>query len=231
MKSTINCNWKVAAENFAGDAIHAGWTHESGSQVMLGSTMGEFSESYHVNINGHCFQGTPEHPWAQVSTFGDRTAAKWIRSKLPDFEARLGLLRSKFVGGVAAATVFPHMSFLCGNNAFRVWHPRGPHQIDLWCWTLVNRNAPDEIKEAYRVGNMMTFSPTGVFEMDDGENWEHVTNSNRGAVTRRQPMYYGLGLDSLIRHPELPGNVHQSFFNDANQRAFYSRWVELLSTP
>jgi ethylbenzene dioxygenase alpha subunit len=77
----------------------------------------------------------------------------------------------------------------------------------------------------------MTFSPTGVFEMDDGENWEHVTGSNRGVVARRLPMYYGLGSKSAIEHPELPGTVHHDFFNDANQRAFYTRWAELLSTP
>jgi ethylbenzene dioxygenase alpha subunit len=75
---------------------------------------------------------------------------------------------------------------------------------------------------------MMTFSPAGLFEMDDGENWEAATRANRGVVTRRQPLHYGLGLGSRIDHPELPGNVYQGQINDANQRAFYQRWSDLI---
>jgi ethylbenzene dioxygenase alpha subunit len=93
---------------------------------------------------------------------------------------------------------------------------------------LVNRNAPDHIKEAYRKGVMMTFSPAGVFEMDDGDNWQYATRANDGVVTRRQRLYYGLGLGTGIDHPELPGNVHQGQVNDANQRAFLERWAKLM---
>jgi ethylbenzene dioxygenase alpha subunit len=93
---------------------------------------------------------------------------------------------------------------------------------------LVNRALSDELKEAYRKGVMMTFSPSGVFEMDDGENWEYSTRSNAGVVTRRQRLHYGLGLDSGIEHPELKGNVFRSQLNDANARAFYARWTQLL---
>lgn len=37
VKSVIKCNWKLAAENFVGDALHAGWTHDSGARVMVGA--------------------------------------------------------------------------------------------------------------------------------------------------------------------------------------------------
>ena len=99
---------------------------------------------------------------------------------------RLGDLRSKLVGSISSANVFPNLSFLPGQNSFRTWNPRGPHEIELRTWVLVNKGAPSEIKKAYRRGVMMTFSPSGVFEMDDGENWEFSTNANRGVVTRRQ---------------------------------------------
>lgn len=232
LKSVINCNWKVAAENFAGDAFHAGWTHDSGSQVMLGKPLASTYEgSFQVNVDGHGMQGTAESPIGQAVTFGDRTAARYIKSQLPAFEARLGTVRSRMVGGIAAATVFPNLSFLCGQNTFRVWHPRGPHQTELWCWALVNRSAPDEVKEAYRKGVMMTFSPTGLFEMDDGENWEQVTTVNRGYVTRQRPLYYGVGRGSFDPDHPLPGRVHRNLLNDSNQRAFYRRWAEMLEGP
>lgn len=232
IKSTLRCNWKVPAENFAGDAFHAGWTHDAGSRVMLGQNppTGEL-ESYQANANGHCFQGSPASPIAQVATFGDRTAGMWVKSRLADFTERLDPFRAQLVGGAGAATVFPNLSFLCGQQTFRVWHPRGPRETELWCWTLVDRNAPPEVKEAYRKGVMNTFSPTGLYEMDDGENWEQVTAVNRGYVTRKQPLYYGVGMDSRIEHDRLPGNVHRSALNDANQRAFYAHWAELLATP
>jgi ethylbenzene dioxygenase subunit alpha len=99
----------------------------------------------------------------------------------------------------------------------------------IGCWALVNRSAPDEVKEAYRRGVMMTFSPTGLFEMDDGENWEQVTNANRGFVTRQRSMYYGVGRDSRVEGSEFPGEVHANGLNDANQRAFYRHWAELLA--
>jgi ethylbenzene dioxygenase alpha subunit len=75
---------------------------------------------------------------------------------------------------------------------------------------------------------MMTFSPSGVFEMDDGDNWQYATRANDGVVTRRQRLYYGLGFGTEIDHPELPGNVHKGQVNDANQRAFLGRWAQLM---
>lgn len=232
LKSVIDCNWKVAAENFAGDSFHVGWTHDAGGRVMLGKSIdGQFDHSYQVNVNGHGIQFSPDSPLGQVVTFRDRTATDYIRSKLDDFKTRLGDVRSGMVGGVAAATVFPNLSFLCGHQTFRVWHPRGPRQTELWCWALVNRSAPPEVKEAYRRGVMMTFSPTGLFEMDDGENWEQVTRVNRGYVTRQRPLYYGVGRDSFDEGHELPGRVHRHHLNDANQRAFYRRWADVLAEP
>lgn len=132
------------------------------------------------------------------------------------------------VGSVSSVNVFPNFSFLPGQNTFRTWQPKGPHRTELHTWVLVNRNAPQEVKDAWRKGAMMTFSPSGVFEMDDGENWEHATRSNQGVVTRRQRLYYGLGSGTAIDHPELPGNVHRGQVNDANQRAFYRRWSQLV---
>jgi ethylbenzene dioxygenase alpha subunit len=96
---------------------------------------------------------------------------------------------------------------------------------------LVNRNIPFELKEKYRKGVMRTFSPSGTLEMDDGENWEHATLSNAGVVTRRQKLHYGLGLTSKIENPDFKGEIHLRKYNDANQRAFYRRWLELMTAP
>ena len=231
IKSTLDCNWKIAAENFAGDALHAGWTHASAATTMLGRDVADLgdpqSESYHVNVNGHCWEFNLDEV-GNAATLGDPKVMKYLRERRDQFRERLGPLRSRMVGSVSSVNVFPNFSFLPGQNTFRTWHPKGPERTELHTWVLVNRDAPDEVKAAWRKGAMMTFSPSGVFEMDDGDNWEFATSSARGVVTRRQLLHYGLGLDSRISHPELPGRVHRCQVNDANQRAFYDRWAELL---
>jgi ethylbenzene dioxygenase alpha subunit len=230
IRSVIDCNWKIAAENFAGDALHAGWTHDSGAHAMLDASVPEWwgNESYHVNVNGHCWEFNLDLV-GNASTFGDKRINRYLRSREAEVAERLGPIRSRMVGAFSSVTLFPNMSFLPGQQSFRVWQPRGPHRTELKTWVLVNRNLPDELKVAYRKGAMMTFSPSGVFEMDDGENWEYATRANEGVVTRRQKLHYGLGLGSKIDHPELPGNVFRNQLNDANQRAFYERWAQLMS--
>jgi len=231
IRSIINCNWKFAADNFAGDILHAGWTHESGAEAMLPIPVPSLVdvESFHANVNGHCWEGNFDIV-GNAGTLGERSILRYLHSRTPEVAARLGDLRARMVGSISSANVFPNLSYLPGQNTFRTWNPRGPHQVELRTWVLVNKSAPEEIKEAYRRGVMMTFSPSGVFEMDDGENWELSTSANRGIVTRRQRLHYKLGIGSEVEHPELPGNVYKSQLNDANQRCFYARWAQEMSS-
>ena len=69
------------------------------------------------------------------------------------------------------ANIFPNFMLL-GNGTFRVTHPRGTDEMEIWAWTFVPREAPDEVKEAVRLDVLRTFSPSGMFEQDDAENWE-----------------------------------------------------------
>lgn len=229
IRSVLQCNWKLAAENFAGDALHAGWTHDSGAKAMLDGPVAALAEaeSYHVNVNGHCWEFNLDGI-GNAATLGSPEILAYLRSREPVVRERLGDLRSKMVGSISSVTVFPNLSFLPGQQTFRTWQPRGPHRTELHTWVIVNRSMPEELKDEYRRGAMLTFSPTGVFEIDDGENWEHATLANRGWFTRRQPLHYGLGMETAIDHPELPGNVFRGQVNDANQRAFYERWARLM---
>ncbi|MBS0416486.1 MAG: Rieske 2Fe-2S domain-containing protein [Proteobacteria bacterium] len=232
-KNVMRCNWKVPAENFIGDALHAGWTHDSGARAMLGKGVApsDSPNTYQINVNGHGWQVNLDYPLGNAATLGDKRIVSYLREREAEVSQRLGPLRARMLAAISSATIFPNLSFLPGQSTFRVWHPRGPHEIELHSWVLVNRSAPQEIKDAYRKGVMMTFSPGGLFEMDDGENWEFVTRVSRGGQARRQPLYYGTGLGTETRHPELPGKVFNGAINDANQRAFYRRWLDLMDLP
>jgi len=230
IRSTYECNWKIAAENFVGDALHAGWTHDSGAKAMLGGSVtkiSELGESYSVNWNGHGYEFALDTV-GNVAALGEKALNKYIYQIKPSAEERLGAFRSNMIASVSSCTIFPNFSFLPGQNTVRVWQPRGPNKIELYTWVLVNKSAPEDIKEKWRKGAMITFSPTGVFEMDDGENWEYSTKTAKGWVTGQQNLFIGLGMDTLKRDTSLPGNVFSGQLNEANGRAFYQYWRDLL---
>jgi ethylbenzene dioxygenase alpha subunit len=64
--------------------------------------------------------------------------------------------------------------------------------------------------------------------MDDGENWENCTTVNRGVVTRHEKLHYRCGISRQIEHDTLPGIVYRGQYNDANQRGFYQRWLDMM---
>lgn len=232
IRSTIECNWKVAAENFVGDILHGGWTHDSAARAMLGgpvANVGELPESYAVNWNGHGYEFATDGI-GNAAVLGEREINKYLHELRPQVAERLGEFRSQLTGAISSCTIFPNFSYLPGQNTVRVWQPRGPNKIELFTWVVVNKDAPERIKELWRRGAMMTFSPTGVFEMDDGENWEYCTKTSRGVVTRYQDLYVGLGMNTYIADSDLPGNVYKGQINEANSRAFYQRWKDLLQT-
>jgi ethylbenzene dioxygenase subunit alpha len=229
-RCVMQCNWKFAAENFVGDSLHAGWTHQSGAMAMLGSQVASLADnhdSYSVNANGHGIEFNFDVV-GNAATFGDASVRRYIYEQQEAVRARLGEARAKMVGSISSANIFPNFSYLPGQMTFRSWHPRGPRATEMYAWVIVNRNMPEEIKAAYRKGVMMTFSPAGVFEMDDGDNWEGSTRSNAGLVTRGRKLHYGLGRDTMVTDPDLPGQVHRYQTNDANQRAFYAHWADLM---
>lgn len=230
IKYEIACNWKFPADNFVGDSYHAVWTHASAARALFGRPVRArgLDSTYQASINGHGWGfGLDMIGNAQAS--GDKAVVAYWRERETAIAERLGKLRSKMVAASSSANVFPNFGFLPGHSVFRIWMPTGPTTMELRTWTLVNRNMPDEVKDAYRKASAFTFSPGGVFEMDDTENWENATRSNRGVVTRRQKLFYGLGRGSEIDHPDLPGSVCRNMFNDANQRAFFQRWADLMA--
>ncbi|MCB1755758.1 MAG: aromatic ring-hydroxylating dioxygenase subunit alpha, partial [Gammaproteobacteria bacterium] len=156
---------------------------------------------------------------------------KYLHTIKPSVVERLGEFRSNMIGSVSSCTIFPNFSFLPGQNTVRIWQPRGPNKMELYTWVVVNKSAPQEIKNMWRRGVMMTFSPTGVFEMDDGENWEYCTRTAKGLISAQQDLFMGLGMDSFMADADLPGNVYKGQLNEANSRAFYQYWFDHLNAP
>jgi ethylbenzene dioxygenase alpha subunit len=229
-RSVMNCNWKFAADNFSGDIYHALWTHLGGSEPTLGRHGGvivENERSWQVSVNGHGWEFNDSF-LGNAATMGDRDLLRYMRSRQEAITARLGGFRANMWGSVASATIFPNFSFLPGYFTFRTFQPKGPTKTEIHAWTLVPKNMPDDIKDRFRRGSMRTFSPSGILEMDDGENWEHSTSANAGFVTRNQTLCYAMAPGGAAPDEKLPGQVHSGQLSDANQRLFYRRWAELM---
>jgi ethylbenzene dioxygenase alpha subunit len=167
----------------------------------------DHENSYQVSVNGHGWEfGT--NMIGNAATIGDRDILRYMKSRADSIAARLGAFRKDMWGSVASANIFPNFAFLPGYFSFRIFNPVGPHKTDL--------------------GTMRTFSPGGILEMDDGENWENCTSTNAGYVTRHQRLCYALAPSGREHTAELPGIVHRGQLSDANQREFYKRWAQLM---
>ena len=134
----------------------------------------------------------------------------------------------------AELDVTTNFSFLRASaRTFRVWHPRGPDKVEVWACIYVDKAAPPDVKEAYRLAGIHTFSPSGTLEQDDMENWQECTRTCEGVVARRYPLNYQMGIGSERRGwpcdwlgddaVVVPGA------SENNQRAFYERWQQLMA--
>ena len=111
----------------------------------------------------------------------------------------------------------------------RTWHPRGPGEIEVWAFTVVDADAPDEIKEEYRRQTIRTFSAGGVFEQDDGENWVEIQRVLRGHMARNQTLNAQLGLGQWrTDHPDYPGRISYVYSEEA-ARGFYQHWSDMMT--
>jgi len=241
-KWRVDTNWKMPAENQVGDVAHGPISHASvfsmagGLDSEAGAALAGVLAGKNVAVgNGHgltvrlygAHEADASLPGEATFRDADPLVAEYFREVQAESEARLGPVKSRLK--IATATVFPTFSLLGSNFTLRVSHPRGGGKSEIWSWVFVDREAPQVVKDAVRRFYTFTFGPAGIFEQDDGENWEEVTHGARGLHAQAYPfpMIAGLGRDKP--HPELPGRI-SDVYSEHTQRAFYRRWRELMRT-
>ncbi len=245
-KWIMNCNWKFAADNFIGDSYHGSVTHKS-AQLAGHATVARSLDrrpsarkpaSFAQNDNGFTINTKYGHghnanvrPWEGDSEF-DKFAEplkSYYKQTAAEVEQRLGYFRTREVR-VVACSVFPNLSLSSTTRMIHVWHPRGPNKTEVWLMTLVDKDAPVEIRDMQLLAAQRHFSPSGMFEVDDGENWEQSTLAARGLIARRHSLNYQIGLgheeviDDESSPPRAPG-----FASERNQRNFYRRWAQMMA--
>lgn len=224
-KWVIPCNWKFAAENFAGDNSQVDMSHVNTAALTSSSFDRDEADGYTISTaEGH----------------GVSILMKSGKDELPagaELEAEISTEMEKHLDPLGAmgafpitGTVFPSFSF--GGSDFarsiRIWHPRGPGEIEVFAWCLVDKGAPNDVRDATRKAIIRFVSgPAALSEQDRSEIWQESTIASRGVVARRYEFNYQMGLGHDRFHEELPGTLGK-LRSETNQRGFYRRWAELM---
>lgn len=231
-KWTINVNWKIPAENFAGDHYHVPSTHGAG--VEMGYRNDLTNDGYCIHTgNGHSIGS--ERGGAQQGTAVQTEYDGFIKKMRAELVARYGESANAFVP-IGVGTLFPNMSFMdtARFRTFRVWHPRGVDKIEIHSWCVVDRDMPEELKAAVRRQYSLAFGPGGIFEQDDGDVWQSVQDAMRGHIGRQGKFNYlmGIGRESPTSErygAPFPGSTSDILMTEANQRGFYRHYAKLMS--
>lgn len=240
-KWVIDCNWKFPAEQFASDQYHALFSHASAVEV-LGAKSGDANKAlgsgqtarpvwetakdavqYGEDGHGSGFFFT-EKPDANVWVDGE--VSQYFRDTYSEAEARLGKVRALRLAG--HNNMFPTLSWLNGTATLRVWHPRGPHQVEVWAFCIADKNAPDDVKAAFERSATRAFGPAGFLEQDDSENWAEVQKVLRGHRAKKTRLCLEMGLHGeRVREDGVPG-ITNYIFSETAARGMYRRWADLL---
>ncbi|WP_409186597.1 aromatic ring-hydroxylating dioxygenase subunit alpha [Amycolatopsis sp. VS8301801F10] len=233
-KWVIDTNWKFASEQFASDMYHVPISHASAMIALSEDPRAWAAGDPPDEAPGRQFAGNGHgsggfwrsHLEHAEFSFGPEYR-DWLAANQDEIHRNLGADRPDKV--LAHNTIFPNFSWLGLTPTMRVWHPRGPGQIEVWAWTYVPAGAPDRIKDLIRRVAQRQFSPAGVFETDDGENWTEIQLVLRGykARTTTFNVQMGLGYEERDSHG-LPG-LSNDVYSETAARGFYQRWLELMS--
>ncbi|MEV6119269.1 aromatic ring-hydroxylating dioxygenase subunit alpha [Streptomyces sp. NPDC052077] len=242
LKWRIKSNWKFVSENFLGDTYHGASTHASVEAVGIGpggrgkrrhgerQNQGGFSKgrmktSFRL---GHGASDNLEYelPYPE---FAEPELTEYFDQQ---WQTRAEKLREEGrpLGGRGPATLFPNMSMAAGfPRSILVAHPISPTETEVWRWFLVDKDAPEHVREWLRQYYMRYGGPAGMTEQDDMENWDYATQASLGVVARRYPYNYqqGIGRENLS---ELDRAVHSdhAIAGEVNARGFYRRWAEYV---
>lgn len=125
--------------------------------------------------------------------------------------------------------VFPNFMML-GNYTFRVTHPRGPKEMEIWSWAFVPKDAPEEVRDGIRKDVMRTFSPGGMFEQDDAENWDEMQRILRGHMARQNRFTYHMrGTAPVENEDGYPGGSSAHVYSDNAALNMYGFYRDLMS--
>jgi phthalate 3,4-dioxygenase subunit alpha len=250
----IRANWKIGAENFAGDMYHTPQTHVSVVEIGLfrepkAEKRKDGCTYWAGNGGGTTYKLPP-------GDFDERVRYVGYPQVMVDrMKERLNASQQKVIGTdgfmISAATVFPNLSFV--HNwpkvaesddvlpfiSLRQWQPISAGETEVLSWFAVDREAPEEFKALSYKAYLMCFGSTGMFEQDDVENWVSLTSTAGGTMARRLLLNSRMGLladGSGVVAPLVSDAFHgpgvaRVGYAEYNQRELLRRWADYMERP
>ena len=239
-KWIVPSNWKLPADNFAGDTYHIPVSHRSAQTVIAKANRQPLpdTEKYYNTPGGHSvspgnghglmvnFADSEEAFWQTFNTRNPETRLRehYLRIQ-PEVQRRLGLRATRMT--TIVATVFPNFSVHPATTV-RMYHPRGPFKTELWTFVAVDKDAPEDVKRQVAAKAIRTFGLSGMFEQDDMDNWRGCTQAGRSRIGTRHRQMVSMGMGHERSHEILPGVLAGTWINETPQRGFYARWQEFM---
>ena len=207
----MNANWKTAAENFGGDGYHIASTHGSARELGVDTTTSQ-TRQWNKGCQMPAATGTFWFHGSRLPDGGpwfaqpDDQLVDYMKEHAEEIEQRLGKVRARQISP-SAGTVFPNLSVHWLTRTIRVWQPRGPDKMEIWSWAVVDKAASPKIKDVMRFVSQYRFSPSGVFEQDDMDNWIQVTGAAKSLIGRASSGQLSDERHTKPIEPGLPGQI------------------------
>jgi hypothetical protein len=234
-------NWKFASDN-NGDMYHGPTTHRSG--IMAGhkggaGTMSDetgaerFAKSQAMFRNESGFTVLGEYGHGMNCNYLDEgmvktgPLTKWRED--PETMAKMGPLGSRIARG--NGLIFPNLFINFGSRDIMLRNPIGPDKMEVFKFVLVDKNSPKETQRLQMQNSNRHFGPGGVFEQDDGENWDQSTVGCEPPVAQRHDLHYAMGLGKgkiIPRSDDHPAYI-ESLMNEHVQLWLYRSWSEFMA--
>ncbi len=215
-KYIVPVNWKLPAENFAGDYYHFARTHASVLTALsktddkriaaTGATAVKDDASPYFCVAANHGQGVAHGftevssgpaPRAQELKIAERLgpeAVEWFHERERLLDEKLKNL-GKRPYSFHAGNIFPNLGLIGIGSAFYgkgliLHHPRGPQKTECWVWCAVEKNAPPVVKKYQRFVLVQRQSAGGIVAPDDHENFERISETIASGVARHVPFNY-----------------------------------------
>jgi len=246
-------NWKLLSENFIGDDYHVPTSHAGYFKVVREfqekkmpirkadvspprGTVYEGSAGYGhgcplglgiVVLDDSIYQSDLQ----RAERLGPE-AVEWVQERYRRHQEALKDCEIKpysFMNGL----LFPNMAFMgfdspLDGRHLLLFQPRGVWEHEVWQWTMVEREAPQVVKEVAAQYVYQGQHMAGLIAPDDVENFERMVEAMRAPRNWQRPFHYGMQLGHEQEAPNgLPGNLGPNP-SEVNQRQFYRFWRELM---
>lgn len=245
---TIESNWKLGAENFAGDGYHTQSTHHSAVDTfveMEWSWHGERDYEFISDIDGY-YNGT-----YLMGLFEDTDAFWGYPEQITKHITRENLSDEQYDiarrSAVHVSTIFPNFSIHhqagspptvghpLGFLSLRKWIPKGPGETEVLNLILAPKEASEEWKERIHETAVYTFSPSGNFVQDDVAVWSGVNEAAGSLFAEKEEvdLAYKAGIDGVgDADPDesFPGPGFASrTFHEGYARTLHKNWHKAMT--